>query len=164
MSPGTRWVTSTLAGCAVARRRDLVADLGMQRLGGALGPVLVDEPEARPTRRRSRPMMIASMPSPTTPDTAAAASRSHSNGLRSWRARTDHALAWWERTAFGPNVSVRSLTSAAVSPSRRVPSAASAASGVVAASASIRGHDAEASIGDGTSDTPQVCGSGDGTP
>ena len=39
------------------------------------------------------PMMTASSPSPTKPDTAAAASSSHNNGLRSWRASTDHALA-----------------------------------------------------------------------
>ena len=45
MSPGTRWVTSTLDRSAVAGRRDLVADLGVHRLGGAFGPVLVGEPE-----------------------------------------------------------------------------------------------------------------------
>ena len=67
------------------------------------------------------PMIRASSPSPTTADTAAAASNSHSNGLCSWRDRTDHALAWCERTAFGPNTSARADTSADVSPDCTAP-------------------------------------------
>ena len=50
MSPGTRCVTSTLTELPSRVDGDLVADLGVHRLRGALGPVLVDEPET--DRRR----------------------------------------------------------------------------------------------------------------
>ena len=50
MSPGTRWVTSTLTGSPSRVDGDLVADLGVHRLRSAFGPVLVDEPET--DRRR----------------------------------------------------------------------------------------------------------------
>ena len=50
MSPGTRWVTSTLTDSPSRVDGDDMADLGVHRLRGALGPVLVDEPET--DRRR----------------------------------------------------------------------------------------------------------------
>ena len=94
MSPGTRWVTSTLAGCAVARRRRRRWRIS-ECIASAARSARYSLTNPRPTDAATiTPMMSASSPSPTTADTAAAASNSHSNGLRSWRANTDHALAW----------------------------------------------------------------------
>ena len=45
-SPGTRSATSTVPGFAVAGDHGLVMDLVVQRFGGPLGPILVDESEA----------------------------------------------------------------------------------------------------------------------
>ena len=46
MSPGTRCVTSTRLGIAVARRRDEVTDVRVHRLGSPFGAELIHEPEA----------------------------------------------------------------------------------------------------------------------
>ena len=120
MSPGTRWVTSTLTGSPsrVAATSWRISEC----IASAARSARYSLANPRPTDAATiTPMMRASSPSPTTPDTAAAASNSHSNGLCSWRDSTDHALARWERTAFGPKTSDRAATSAAVESRRPGP-------------------------------------------
>ncbi len=153
MSPGTRCVTSTLTDSpsrVVAtswRISECIASAARSARYSLTNP--------RPTDAATiTPMMTASSPSPTTADTAAAASSSHSNGLCSWRDSTDHALAWCERTAFGPNSSDRAATSAVVSPDGRDPTASSTWSGASAAAASIDGTEA-ASIEGAVTVTPK---------
>ena len=92
MSPGTRWVTSTLTespsrvAATSCRISECIASAARSARYSLTNP--------RPTDAATiTPMMTASRPSPTTADTAAAARSSHNNGLVSWRASTDHALA-----------------------------------------------------------------------
>ena len=57
----------------------------------------------RPTDKLTiTPMITASVGLPVNPDTVAAASRSNSNGLRSWRANTVNGRTAWLRNALGP--------------------------------------------------------------
>ncbi len=57
----------------VAGHQRVVADIGVQRGNSELRPVLVDEAETRHSARRSPSMITASVGSPVTPDTTAAA-------------------------------------------------------------------------------------------
>ncbi len=115
MSPGTRCVTSTSTEApsrvtaTLWRISECIASAARSARYSLTNP--------RPTDAATiTPMMRASSPSPTTADTAAAASSSHSSGLRNWRPRTDHALTWCERTAFGPNAFVSCRNLSRVSP------------------------------------------------
>ena len=91
-SPGTRCVTSTLTDSPSRvlatswRISECIASAARSARYSLTNPRPTDAPTITP-------MMNASSPSPTTPDTAAAASNSHSNGLCNCRDRTDHALA-----------------------------------------------------------------------
>jgi hypothetical protein len=92
MSPGTRWVTSTLTNspprvvATSCRISECIASAARSARYSLANPSPTDAATITP-------MMRASNPSPTTPDTAAAASNSHNNGLCSCRDSTDHALA-----------------------------------------------------------------------
>ena len=81
-----------------------------------LGAVLVGEPE--PDRRGDDHADDHAHRGPRrrSTDTAAAASSSHSSGLRSCRASTPKARALWSRTAFGPTLASRAAACGAVSP------------------------------------------------
>ena len=79
-SPGTRWVTSTLTDppsrvvATSCRISECIASAARSARYSLVNP--------RPTDAATiTPIMTASIPSPTNPDTAAAASKSHNNGL-----------------------------------------------------------------------------------
>ena len=64
-------------------------------------------------------MIAASVWSPRKNDNAAVTTSSPRRPLRSWRARTDHALTPCTAMTFGPNVTRRTVTSPDVRPSGR---------------------------------------------
>ena len=138
MSPGTRWVTSTLTG--VPSRVTTTSWRISECIASAARSARYSLTNPRPTDAATiTPMITASIPWPTNADTSAAVSNSHNRGLRSCRMKTDQALAWWERTAFGPKMSARWDTSSVLSPDIRLPSASSTCSGAEAAAVSIDG-------------------------
>ena len=143
---------------AIARRRDLVADLGVHRLRRAFCPVLVDEPETdrrgddhpdddrvealaddRRHRRRGEqePQQRAAQ--------LASEHRPRARMMGAHRVRP-------ERSRSGPTPPPWS------SPDGRDRSASSTWSGVIAAAASIDGSDAPASTHDAVSATPKSGG------
>ena len=77
-----------------------VAHLAVQRLGGPLGAVLVDEPQPDAAARIT-PMMTASVRSPTANEDSAAATSNTSSGLRSRREHRQGRALWlgrhWDR-------------------------------------------------------------------
>jgi len=108
----------------VAQHDAAMTDVRVQRLGGLLGPVLVDE--AQPHRGQQDHPDDHRVAALTDEERRAGGDREQDQQRdRSCRPSTGKARARCERTAFGPSVRSRRAASAVVRPAWSLPSLAS---------------------------------------
>ena len=88
----------------VAEHDGAVGDPRVQRLGGPLGAVLVDEAQADADQQDHADDDRVRCARRGTSESPAVMSSRIRMGLRNCRPRTAQPLAWWVRTAFGPSV------------------------------------------------------------